>query len=83
VNGELVTANRVYHTGMVIDQYQGQAKLKKGKNLILVRISQNEQTEPWAQDWKFQLRVTDSLGGPVLAQDRVVPKTAGRLTERK
>jgi len=83
VNGELVTANRVYHTGMVIDQYQGQAKLKKGKNLILVRISQNEQTEPWAQDWKFQLRVTDSLGGPVLAQDRVVPKTAARLTERK
>jgi hypothetical protein len=83
VNGELVTANRVYHTGMVIDQYQGQAKLKKGKNLILVRISQNEQMEPWAQDWRFQLRVTDALGGPVLAQDRVVPKTAARLTERK
>jgi hypothetical protein len=83
VNGELVTANRVYHTGMVIDQYQGQARLKKGKNLILVRISQNEQTEPWAQDWQFQLRVTDSLGGPVLGQDRVVPKTAARLTERK
>ena len=83
VNGELVTANRVYHTGMVIDQYQGQAKLKKGKNLILVRISQNEQTEPWAQDWRFQLRVTDALGGPVLAQDRVVPKTAALTTERK
>lgn len=83
VNGELVTANRVYHTGMVIDQYQGQAKLKKGKNLILVRISQNEQTEPWAQDWKFQLRVSDALGGPILAQDRVVPKTAARPTERK
>jgi hypothetical protein len=83
VNGELVTANRVYHTGMVIDQYQGQAKLKKGKNLILARISQNEQTEPWAQEWQFQLRVTDSLGGPVLAQDRVIPKTAARLTERK
>jgi hypothetical protein len=76
VNGELVTANRVYHTGMVIDQYQGQAKLKKGKNIILVRISQNEQTESWAQEWMFQLRVTDSLGGPVLAQDRVIPKTA-------
>jgi hypothetical protein len=83
VNGELVTANRVYHTGMVIDQYQGKAKLKKGKNLILVRISQNEQTEEWAQEWMFQLRVTDSLGGPVLAQDRVIPKTAARLTERK
>lgn len=83
VNGELVTANRVYHTGMVIDQYQGQAKLKQGKNLILVRISQNEQTESWAQEWMFQLRVTDSLGGPVLAQDRVVPKTASLSRERK
>lgn len=67
VNGELVTANRVYHTGVQIDQYNGQAKLKKGKNVILVRISQNEQTEEWAQNWMFQLRVTDSLGGPVLA----------------
>jgi len=82
-NGALVTANRVYHTGMVIDQYQGQARLRKGKNLILARISQNEQTEPWAQEWQFQLRVTDSLGGPVLAQDRVIPKTAARPTERK
>jgi hypothetical protein len=67
VNGELVTANRVYHTGVQIDQYNGKAKLKKGKNLILVRISQNEQTEEWAQAWAFQLRVTDGLGGPVLA----------------
>lgn len=83
VNGDLVTANRVYHTGTAIDQYQGQAKLKKGKNLILARISQNEQTESWAQDWRFQLRVSDSLGGPILAQDRVVPKTASRPTERK
>ena len=52
---------------MQIDQYNGRAKLKKGKNLILVRISQNEQTEDWAQSWMFQLRVCDSLGGPILA----------------
>jgi hypothetical protein len=76
VNGELVTANRVYHTGVQIDQYNGQARLHKGNNIILVRISQNEQTEPWAQEWMFQLRVTDELGGPVLAQDRVIPKAA-------
>ena len=78
VNGELVTANRVYHTGMAIDQYSGQAKLKPGKNLILVRISQNEQTEAWAQDWRFQLRVTDTLGGPILSQDRAASKTEAK-----
>jgi hypothetical protein len=69
VNGELATANRVYHTGMEIDQYVGPAKLRKGKNQILVRIGQNEQTEDWAQDWKFQLRVCDALGGPILSTD--------------
>jgi hypothetical protein len=78
VNGELVAANRVYHTGMTIDQYIGQAKLKPGKNLILVKVGQNEQTEDWAQAWQFQLRVCDSLGGPVLSQDRLVKKTAAR-----
>jgi hypothetical protein len=78
VNGELVTANRVYHTGMEIDQYRGAAKLKAGENYILVKVCQNEQTEMWAQDWKFQLRVCDSLGGPLLSADRVVPKTAAR-----
>jgi len=76
VNGELVIDNVVYHTGMALDQYKGTAKLKKGKNLILVKIGQNEQTEEWAQDWKFQLRVCDSIGGPILSQDRVAPKTA-------
>ena len=65
VNGELVTANEVYHAGMNPDQYNGSAKLKAGKNTILVKVCQNEQEEDWAQRWQFQLRVTDSLGGAV------------------
>jgi len=65
VNGELITANEVYHAGMNLDQYLGTAKLKPGKNTILVKVCQNEQTENWAQRWQFQLRVTDSLGGAV------------------
>jgi hypothetical protein len=78
VNGGLVAANHVYHTGMEIDQYGGQVKLKKGTNIILVKIGQNEQTEDWAKFWQFQLRVCDSLGGPILSEDRVIPKTASR-----
>src|SRR5690606_9527675 len=65
VNGELVTANEVYHAGMNVDQYNGTVKLKPGKNTILLKICQNEQEESWAQRWQFQLRVTDSLGGAV------------------
>jgi hypothetical protein len=44
--------------------------LKKGRNEILVKICQNEQTEDWAQTWDFQLRVCDALGTAVLSQDR-------------
>ena len=62
INGQLLTANQVYHSGMEIDQYQASCQLKKGKNTILVKICQNEQTESWAQRWQFQLRVCDETG---------------------
>ena len=78
LNSELVTSNQVYHANMVLDQYIGKAKLKKGRNQILLKIAQNEQTEAWAQDWKFQFRVCDSIGTAVLSQDRAAGQTAAR-----
>jgi len=65
VNGELLTTNHVYHSGSAIDQYIAPGKLKAGRNTILLKIAQNEQTEPWAQDWKFQFRVCDAIGTPI------------------
>lgn len=62
LNGELVIARQVYHSGNQIDQYTAPVKLESGKNTILVKSCQNEQTEEWAQDWNFQLRFTDSTG---------------------
>jgi len=70
LNGEFVTANHVYHTGMYIDQYTARVRLKAGKNVIQLKIAQNEQTESWAQDWKFQFRVCDQYGTAILSQDR-------------
>lgn len=70
LNGALLTSNHVYHAGRDVDQYVAQGKLKAGKNQILVKIAQNEQTEPWAQDWQFQLRVCDAIGTAVLARNR-------------
>ncbi len=70
LNGSLLTANHVYHAGRGIDQYLGKGKLKKGRNTILLKICQNEQTEDWAQDWEFQLRVCDHLGSAVLSANR-------------
>jgi hypothetical protein len=70
LNGELLTANHVYHAGMYMDQYVGRGRLQAGKNVILVKIAQNEQTESWAQRWQFQLRVCDQYGTAVLCQSR-------------
>ena len=76
LNGELVTANHVYHSGDEIDQYIARGQLKKGKNTILLKICQNEQTEVWAQRWQFQLRVCDAVGTAILSQDRPGQKVA-------
>lgn len=78
LNGELLTANHVYHSGTEVDQFKSSGKLKAGKNAILLKICQNEQTEAWAQDWRFQLRVCDSIGTPIFSQDRPGKKVARR-----
>jgi len=70
VNGKLVMSNEVYHTGAQIDQYSEPVRLKAGKNVILLKLSQNEQKEPWAQDFQFQLRICDSTGKAILAKGR-------------
>ena len=79
VNGEEITSNHVYHSGMEIDQYAAQVELTMGKNEILVKLAQNEQTEQWAQRWQFQLRICDAIGTAILSTDRPLSdKTAAR-----
>jgi hypothetical protein len=65
LNGKQVFAREEYHHGMDVDQHMGSGTLKKGRNEILVKVCQNEQTDVWAQEWMFQLRVCDALGGAV------------------
>jgi hypothetical protein len=62
VNGELVIANEVYHTGMQVDQYIAPIKLKAGSNKILIKVCQNEQKDAWAQRYVFQARICDPTG---------------------
>jgi hypothetical protein len=65
LNGKPVFAHEEYHHGMNVDQYVGRGTLKAGKNEILIKVCQNEQTETWAQGWAFQLRLCDALGAAV------------------
>ena len=67
LNGELKASHPVYHTGESIDQYQVRASLQTGRNVILLKICQNEQTQSWAQDWDFRFRVCDSVGTAILS----------------
>ena len=65
LNGKEVFHRDEYHHGMEMDQYIANATLKAGRNELLVKVCQNEQTEVWAQDWKFQVRLCDAVGAAV------------------
>ena len=66
---------------MKLDQYKVQAiELKPGRNAILFKICQNEQTDSWAQRYQFQIRVCDTTGTAILSQDKL--KTSQREQQR-
>jgi hypothetical protein len=67
LNGKLLFGRDEYHTSAEIDQYVMPARLQAGQNQILVKVCQNEEIEEWTVQWEFQLRVTDSLGTPILS----------------
>jgi hypothetical protein len=73
LNGKLVDEHKVYHGGSQFDQYISRAVLEPGKNRILLKICQNEQTQPWTRVWQFQFRVCDELGTAILSLDRKQP----------
>jgi hypothetical protein len=66
----LIDEHNVYHAGSQMDQYMCRATLKAGRNVILIKVCQNDQPQDWARSWSFQLRVCDSTGGAVLSTDR-------------
>ena len=78
VNGQYLFGREEYHRGSEIDQYQIDATLKPGPNVILLKICQNEQTDDWAQSYSFQLRVCDASGS---ALPQASESTAARLSE--
>ncbi len=62
LNGKEIFARNESHHGMTFDQYVGKGKLKAGRNELLLKVCQNEQTEEWAQNWAFQARLCDATG---------------------
>jgi hypothetical protein len=48
-----------------MDQYAATGMLRAGRNELLIKVCQNEQTEEWAQEWSFHARVCDKAGTAV------------------
>lgn len=66
LNGKLLFGRDEYHFDSQIDQYKLPAQLQPGHNILLLKVCQSEQAEDWTVDWNFQVRITDSLGTPIL-----------------
>lgn len=69
VNGKLLFGREEYHRGMKLDQYRVPVELAEGRNVILLKVCQNEQTENWAQRYRFQVRVCDPAGSALPAKE--------------
>ena len=82
LNGKEVYFREEYHHGMAMDQHVGKGVLKIGRNEILIKVCQNEQTDSWAQLWSFQLRVCDALGAAVPVVNGT-PKASNRANGRR
>ena len=77
LNGELLFERGEYHQGMRMDQYDMPCVMQRGRNSMLVKLCQDEQTHSWTVQWQFQLRVCDATGTAMLSTSRGVAQ-AGR-----
>jgi hypothetical protein len=65
LNGKEVFHRNEYHHGLIVDQHRAPALLKAGRNELLVKLCQNDQSEAWAQAWSFHVRLCDAVGAAV------------------
>ena len=72
LNGELLLAQPVGHTGNSFDQYVVPATLRRGNNWLLIKSCQVDLRGPgeFYDVWHFSVRVCDSTGGAILSLDR-------------
>jgi hypothetical protein len=79
LNGKNLFGREEYHHGSPFDANIGKGILKKGENVIVLKVCQNNQTEPWAQVWQFQLRVCDATGGPLAGISQRLPNSGKQI----
>lgn len=65
LNGKLVFEREEYHRSSQMDQYRVPVTLQAGRNTLMLKIGQNEQTQDWAQRYQFQVRLCTSTGAAI------------------
>jgi hypothetical protein len=71
VNGEAVLDRRDAYAGSAMDHYKVKVHLKKGKNVFLLKVCQEDPVKLGvAQLWQFRFRVCDPSGAAVLSATR-------------
>lgn len=78
LNGKKLFERDEYHHGAPFDANVGKGVLKKGENVLTVKVLQNNQPQGYAKVWFFHARVCDATGGPLplkqkLANDKLIP----------
>jgi hypothetical protein len=71
LNGQEVYAREEYHSGSKMDQHTVNVTLKKGANELLVKVCQNDRTQPWMKEWEFAARVCDFTGGAIPVKQQI------------
>jgi hypothetical protein len=71
LNGALVHGHDEYHHGSPFDGIVARGALKKGENVVVLKVCQNDQKEEWAQAWEFQMRICDETGGPLPLEQKI------------
>jgi hypothetical protein len=72
LNGKKLFERDEYHHGAPFDANIGKGTLKKGENVLLLKVLQNAQREDYAKVWFFQMRVCDDTGGPLPLTQKII-----------
>jgi hypothetical protein len=78
LNGKELLGRNEYHHGNQMDQHVAAGTLKAGRNVLLLKVCQNEQSDSWAQEWRFQVRLCDAAGAAVPFTEQTPGSKPGR-----
>jgi hypothetical protein len=72
LNGKKLAERDEYHHGAPFDANIGKGTLRKGENVVLLKVLQNAQREDYAKVWFFQMRLCDDTGGPLPLRQKII-----------